>query len=316
MHYILMDLEWNQPLSHLSAQYRRHGKQLMFDLIQIGAVKLDASLRMRGSFNQFIQPGLYRKLHPRISRITGITQEDLYGAPAFAEALERFVAWCGQDFALITWGCDDISVFQQNLNYYLKDPQAMPPVYDLQRLYGEFIGTSKNRVGLAGAMAHFNIKATPEHPFHSAVDDAYYTALVFQRLPDAGKVLEHPQTPRELVPAKKGRDEQADDLRFTSLEQALASKPALQPNCPVCGRKLEIPEGYVPMSPQVWRALADCPDHGLVLVDLVLEKTVQGKPRIKRRAALSDQQNPAYITTKHLQWARKVAQLKGREASA
>ena len=312
MHYILMDLEWNQPLSHLSAQYRRYGKQLMFDMIQIGAVKLDEGKRMLGSFNQFIQPGLYRKLHPRISRITGITQEDLYGAPGFVEALERFVAWCGEDYALITWGCDDISVFQQNLNFYLEEERAMPPVYDLQRLYSAQ-DKQKNRAGLASAMKAMGISPSDEHPFHSAVDDAYYTAMIMQRLPEAEKVLEHPQAVRELVPANKGREEKADDLRFTSLKQALDSRPAQEPNCPVCGRRLSIPEGYAPFREQTWRALADCPDHGLVLVDLVLDKTSDGKPRVRRRAALSEQQNPAYVKTKHLQWAGKVSKAKLKE---
>jgi len=316
VHYILMDLEWNQPLSHLSAQYRRHGKQLMFDLIQIGAVKLDSQLRMVGSFNQFIQPGLYRKLHPRISRITGITQDDLYGAPQFKEALTRFVAWCGEEFALITWGCDDISVFQQNLNFYLKDERAMPPVYDLQRFFGVQDGNTKNRAGLSSAMKRFNIQASPEHPFHSAVDDAYYTALVFQQMEDAARVLEFPQKAREITPAKKTREEQADDLRFTTIRQALASRPAQQPNCPACGRRLTIPEGYVPLRGQNWRALVDCPDHGLVFVDLILDKNAQGKNMVRRRATLSDQQSAAYVKTKHLQWANKVAQLKSKEAYA
>ena len=98
MHYIVMDLEWNQPLSHRSPQFKRTGGKLMFDLIQIGAVKLDEQRRMVGSFNQFIAPGCYKKLHPRISRITGILQEDLYGAPGFEEAFGRFVSWCGEDF--------------------------------------------------------------------------------------------------------------------------------------------------------------------------------------------------------------------------
>jgi len=310
VHYILMDLEWNQPLSHLSAQYRKHGKQLMFDIIQIGAVKLNDQHQFIGSFNQFIQPGLYRKLHPRITRITGIHQEDLRGAPEFKAALERFVAWCGEDFALITWGCDDISVFQQNLDFYLKDQRQMPPVYDLQRLFGMRVGSdTKNRAGLQKAMKALNISSSSEHPFHSAVDDAYYTAKVFQRLENPEEVLQFPQTVRELVPAKASSKEQSDDLRFTSLKQALASRPAKEPNCPVCGRRLNVPEGYVPMRDDVWRALADCPDHGLVFVDLMLEVTRDGQRKIKRRATLSDQQNPAYIKTKHLQWAQKLARL-------
>ncbi len=307
MFYILMDLEWNQPLSHLSAQYRRHGKQLMFDIIQIGAVKLDSERRMVGSFNQFVQPGLYRKLHPRISRITGIRQEDLYDAPGFQEAFDRFSAWCGQEFALITWGSDDISVFTQNLNFYLSEEVAMPPVYDLQRLYGVQNGNSKNRAGLSNAMKAFGITTSAEHPFHSAVDDAYYTALVMQKMPEHEKVLDFAQTARELAPAvKKTREEQSDDLRFTSIQTAIQSRPAQEPNCPVCGRRLSIPEGYVPFKAEVYRALADCPDHGLVFIDLYLNKTLEGKTRVKRRASLSDQQSAAYVKTKHLQWAQKV----------
>lgn len=310
MHYILMDLEWNQPLSHLSAQYRRYGKQLMFDIIQIGAVKLDQNMRMLGSFNQFVQPELYRKLHPRISRITGILQEDLYTAPGFEDAFRRFMAWCGDDFALITWGCDDSTVFTQNLNYYLNDETQMPPVYDLQRLFGAQTGSGSNRAGLSNAMKHYGISFSAEHPFHSAVDDAYYTALVMQRMQEPEKVLEYRQTPKELVPVKKTKDEQSDDLRFTSIMTAINSKPAQQPNCPVCGKKLTVPEGYAPFRDGVWRALADCPDHGLIFVDLFLGKTLDGKSRVKRRASLSEQQSKAYVKTKHLQWAQKVAAFK------
>ena len=318
MNYIIMDLEWNQPLSHMSAQNRRYGRQLMFDMIQIGAVKLDEELRMTGSFNQYIQPGLYRKLHPRISRITSIRQADLAGAPGFSQALSRFVQWCGEDYALITWGRDDVSVFQQNLDYYLKKERSMPPVYDLQCLYSNQAehNTARNRTGLQSAMAHYHIAASAEHPFHSAVDDAYYTALVFQKMSSPQDVLDYPQKVRELIPAKTSRDEKSDDLRFTTLEQAVKSRPATQPNCPVCGKRIKIPEGYVPVRPDTWRALADCPEHGLVLVDLVLDENAQGKKQVKRRAALSDQQNPAYVRTKHLQWANKIAALERKEASA
>ncbi|HSK68430.1 MAG TPA: 3'-5' exonuclease [Candidatus Limnocylindria bacterium] len=308
MNYIVMDLEWNQPLSHNSPQFMRFRDQLMFDLIQIGAVRMDGNRRMTGSFSQVINPGCYRKLHPRISRITGIVQADLDQAPDFNEAFLRFKEWCGGDFVLMTWGCDDISVFQQNLSYYMKDEAALPPVYDLQRLYGQLADAGHNRAGLSSAMERYGIQVSDEHPFHSAVDDAYYTALVFQRMPDPQAVLSFPQTARAITPAKPRSGEKADDLRFTRIEQALASKPAAQPNCPVCGKRLTVPEGYVPMRGDVWRALADCPDHGLVLVDILMEKGPDGKARIRRRSQLSEQQNPAYVRTKHLQWAAKAAQ--------
>jgi len=315
MHYIVMDLEWNQPLSHRSAAYRRLGSQLMFEVIQIGAVKLDAGLRMRGSFNQFIAPANYKKLHPRISRITGITQDDLEGAADFSEVFARFVAWCGEDFVLTTWGCDDISVLHQNIAFFAKG-HPIPPVYDLQRLYGEIAGDTKNRFGLKNAMNALGIQPSPEHPFHSAVDDAYYTALVFQRFPDPEAILKHPQSVRAFGRVRGRQPGKTDTLRFSSLAQALLSRPAQQPNCPVCGKRANIPEGYVMMAPDRCRALADCAEHGLLMIDLTLEKDAEGGVRVKRSATVSDEQSAAYVKTKHLQWANKVAASRQKEASA
>jgi len=316
VHYIIMDLEWNQPLSHRSAQYQRFGSKLIFDIIQIGAVKLDEERRMLASFNQFIQPGCYQKLHPRISRITGITQEDLRAAPGFPGAFGRFISWCGDDFALATWGSDDISVFQQNLDFYLNDGSAVPPVYDLQRLFGDLESAGKNRAGLQSAMKRYGITASMDHPFHSAVSDAYYTALVFQRFPQASEVLKYEQKARELPPAKAQKGEKLDDLSAPSIDLALMSPQALHPNCPACGKRMTVPEGYAPMRDGTWRALADCPEHGLVFIDLVNQENAGGKNPVRRRAQICEQQNPAYVRTKHLQWEAKVASLRQKEVYA
>ncbi len=79
---------------------------------------------MRAEDDRLLQPvhhaGKLPHLHPRISRITGIMPEDLEDAPGFAEGFARFVAWCGEDFVLTTWGNDDISVLHQNIAFYVK----------------------------------------------------------------------------------------------------------------------------------------------------------------------------------------------------
>ena len=97
MQYIILDLEWNQPISYHSPAYKSVGTKLLFEMIQIGAVKVDADLNVVDSFSQLIQPQHYVRLHPRISRITHITQDDLADAPQFNEAVEAFAAWCGED---------------------------------------------------------------------------------------------------------------------------------------------------------------------------------------------------------------------------
>jgi DNA polymerase III epsilon subunit-like protein len=314
VHYIVMDFEWNQPLSRKQSAYLKVGGRLMFEMLQIGAVKLDEKRRLVGSFCRYIAPQHYIKLHPRIRRITGINQDDLTGAPGFREAVDTFLAWCGEDALLMTWGNDDVSVWQQNLNFFAPDI-AMPPVYDLQRLFvAQEGGGNLVKRGLAASMARYGILPTNDHLFHNAVDDAYYAALVFQRIPDISNIREYAATPKELGKAKS--TESCKQTAYTIRNEAayLASKRAMEAACPVSGQKITITEGHVPQrSGTTWLALADCPLHGLVLVETSFSTDEKGRRVALRNQTLSNEQNPAYVRTKHLQWAQKVRQLKEKQ---
>ena len=70
MQAIVLDLEWNQPTNFRSGGYRQSGDQLLFEMIQIGAVKLDESRQIVDTFNQLIQPTCYRRLNPHVQKIT------------------------------------------------------------------------------------------------------------------------------------------------------------------------------------------------------------------------------------------------------
>lgn len=305
-----MDLEWNQPLSYASTPFKRVGDRLMFEMIQIGAVKLDEHRRLVGSFNRFIRPTHYQKLHPRIRRITGISQDDLSIAPVFPEAIKQFLIWCGQDYVLLTWGCDDISILAQNMAFFHVE-NSLPPVYDLQLLFSRLTASGANRHSLRKAMAHFGIPAAAEHPFHSAVDDAYYTALVFQHCPTAEEVTEFPETPRLLGSSAERAPKKAAEQRVKSIQGGLRTNTARFPPCPVCGRKTQPPEGYVTQKEAgVYLALSDCKQHGLIYAELCFIKEAGGSYKMSSRVWLSDEQNPAYVRTKHLQWANKVARAK------
>ena len=310
MHYIVIDLEWNQPLSHQSSAFRRVGDRLMFEMIQIGAVKLDEQRRMKGSFSRLITPQHYMKLHPRIRRITGITQEDLADAPTFQEALDQFLDWCRDEAVLLTWGSDDISVFQQNLDFF-KSKQTLPPFYDLQSLYCAVNEGGKDRKGLSAALNFYGIAASDEHPFHNAVDDAYYTALVFQRFPEAKAVFDHPETARQLGKTRSGKREAGDEKAVKSERGYYSSAFGKLIPCPVCGKKGRVMEGYV-LQRGVRTALADCPDHGLMYAQVTFNTNDKQELIAKRRIYISDEQNPAYVVTKHLQWQQKATAQKGR----
>ena len=314
MQYIILDLEWNQPISYHSPAYKSVGGKLLFEMIQIGAVKVDENLKVMDSFSQLIQPQHYIRLHPRISRITHITQDDLSDAPLFNEAVEAFAAWCGEDYALLTWGCDDISVLNQNMTFFQCET-PLGKIYDAQQLFGEETGTPKERKGLKAAMEQLEIVPDEESmPFHNAVNDAYYTALVFAKMPNPAKVLNYPLTPRKLQHLDRAKRESTAILRVRSMRDAFKSAAALNPPCPVCGKRMEVNEGYVRQRGEQYMALADCPQHGLAFVKLAFGKNDEGKRVMTRSSSLSEEQSPPYVHTKHLQWAQKVAMQQENES--
>lgn len=307
MDYIILDLEWNQPISYNSSAYKAVGGKLLFEMIQIGAIRLNDRLEITDSFNQLIQPTHYIRLHPRIRRITGITQEDLCDAPQFAEAAESFRSWCGEDCAILTWGCDDISVFQQNLDFF-GFSASFPAMYDLQRLYGELIGDTKNRAGLKSAMEHFEIQPEEDHPFHNALNDAYYTALVFKKCPCPSDIMRFPQQARRLTHEEgRHRTERCELIRIRNVTDALQGKHAQTPPCPVCGHRFELAAGYLEKAEGIRQALCICPDHGLFTVTVKFQKGESGGKAMVRTCALTEEQNPAYVSTKVLQWQNKLA---------
>ena len=307
MNYIILDLEWNQPISYHSPAYKSVGGKLLFEMIQIGAVKVNDQMEVVDSFDQLIQPQHYIKLHPRIARITHIDQEALMDAPLFPEAIKAFAAWCGEDYALITWGPDDISVLNQNLTFFQCDTQ-LSKIYDLQKLFGDFAGQPKDRKGLKAAMEQLGINPDEENmPFHNAVYDAYYTSLVFAKMPEPEKVLNYPLSPRKLQHLDKKKRENTAILRVRSMKDALKSSAVMNPPCPICGKRMEVTEGYVLQRSDQYMGLADCPQHGLVFIKLNFGKNDEGKRIMTRSATLSEEQNKAYVHTKHLQWAQKMA---------
>ena len=307
MQYIVLDLEWNQPISYHSPAYKSVGGKLLFELIQIGAVKVDESLRVVDSFSQLIQPQHYVKLHPRIARITHISQDELADAPLFNEAVDAFAKWCGEDYILLTWGCDDISVLSQNMAFFHCET-PLSKFYDAQRLFGDVIGNAKERKGLKAAMELLEIDPDEEgKPFHNAVNDAYYTALVFAKMPCPEKVTDYPLTPRKLQHLDRAKKESIAILRVRSLRDGLKSAAAMKPPCPICGKHMEVPEGYVLQRNDQYVALADCAQHGLAFVKLSFSKNDEGKRIMTRASSLSDEQSAPYVHTKHLQWAQKIA---------
>lgn len=314
MNYIVLDLEWNQPISRHTQAFKKMGATLSCELIQIGAVKLDENKKMLGSFNSYIAPSFYKKINPRIQRITGISQDDADSSKPFPEVFQNFIAWCGDNAVFVTWGQDDMSVFARNISAFPLE-RTLAPSYDAQQLFGHMIQSGKNRPSLRKAMLHYCIPSNAEHPFHSAVDDAYYTALVMQRFENLEDILNY-QTKIKWPSEDEAslRAEHATEQKVRSISSALESAFAQNPLCPICKKETSISEGYIPTIERYhFMGLSDCKTHGLIKTKLCFVKANKSGFLASISSELSEEQHPAYVKTKHYQWAKKVSQLKEKE---
>jgi len=300
MTYIILDLEWNQPISYQSRTYREVGDKLIFEMIQIGAVRLGPDLTPAEAISIPIAPTHYLRIHPRIKRMTGLDSEKLAGAPNFRDALLQFTSWCGEDYTLLTWGCDDISVLYQNINFFHCEDIPLAPLCDIQKLFSE-VHHLRDRSGLKTAMEMTGIKAEESMAFHNALYDAWYTALVFKTLPDPSAVLNYPQKPRPLIHSRKGAREKTEGEAFDSVRDALQSETAIHPVCPRCGRVLTLDGEYIKQSADKYIAVAKCKNHGRILIRLRFRIDDDGKKILSRSTAPATGANVAYVHTKQLQ---------------
>ncbi len=306
MHYIVLDLEWNQPMTFRGGGYRAAQGKLLFEMLQIGAVRLNDRLEVCDSFNQLIQPSCYFRIHPHIKRITHISEDDIADAPLFTEAYTSFCHWCGEDSVLLTWGCDDISVFEQNIHYFGCE-QPLPRVYDAQQYFSLLIDSPKERKSLKAAMEYYQIDPSETKEFHNAVNDAYYTALVFAHMPEPDKVLNYPLKARSLVHQDRRKKTTLSVHRASRGPAAvIKTQFAQQLPCPVCGKLSALAAGYVKQGADRYAALAQCPSHGLYYGRLRFFTDDNKQRQAERVTTLIEEQNSAYVSTKLLQWQNKL----------
>ena len=111
MHYIVFDLEWNQPYALEPNMIRRSGFPFIGEVIQIGAVKLDESLQIVDQFEVYITPKFLPTMHHSVEKLTHITMEQLRReGVSFRRGCQKFLDFVGPDGILVSWGPDDIEM--------------------------------------------------------------------------------------------------------------------------------------------------------------------------------------------------------------
>jgi DNA polymerase III epsilon subunit-like protein len=183
MNYIVFDLEFNQALSPGKENKSSTPPNLTFEIIQIGAVKLDKNLAVVSNFNTLIKPEVHINLHPYIKEMTGITEEQLSTGKPFKEAYTEFMDFIESDKTILcTWGTGDMRELFRNVEYHGFNTSSIPKKYiNLQSYATKYLNYSKGlNVGLRNAVELLDIPIT--FGFHDAFNDAFYTAEIFRRI--------------------------------------------------------------------------------------------------------------------------------------
>lgn len=196
MKYIVFDLEFNAPfkIDRKTKQLKRGNTNPLCpqEIIEIGAVKVNEELDIEDTYQQFIKPKLYTKLHPKVRSKTRISSEDLEGGIGIIEAINSFREWIADpEYILCSWGLDDINELKRNCKYFNIDTRWIEGFKDIQKSSMKHLKLPMGQqLGLKNALVLLDIEIDTK--FHKALNDSVYTAKIFKAI-TANNICEEPR---------------------------------------------------------------------------------------------------------------------------
>ncbi len=277
MNYIVLDLEWNHP--KIDAKDRI--SELPFEIIEIGAVKVDAStLEVISTFSEMIKPQVYLEMNEIIHDILHIEIGDLEKKDTFDNVVTRFFDWCGEDFVFCTWGNMDLTELQRNMDYFKIKGYIDKPIKfcDLQKLFAlEYLGY-KSALSLETVIEYFNLEK--KYEFHRAISDAMYTVEILKKIDSiylnkyySIDFFHNPKTKSEEISLVYDTYSKYISCEHTSKIEALQDEDIRSFKCFKCNKEAKMRIPWFWSNPRLYCGIAECEEHGLL----------EGKIRIKKK---------------------------------
>jgi len=171
MELIVVDLEatcWN------TSRLRNH-----MEIIEIGAVRLDASLTIVDEFACFVRPVVEPKLSQFCTALTTIRQADVDGADMYPAVFTRFLEWIGAGpYRLCSWGFFDVGQFRLDCTRF---GLVFPEQFESDHLNIKQVFADRKcvrRCGMAAALDLLGLPLAGTH--HRGIDDARNIARIVQ----------------------------------------------------------------------------------------------------------------------------------------
>lgn len=275
MNYIIMDLEWNQSNTGTEKEVR----ELPFEIIEIGAIKLNKDHKMIDEFSELIKPVVYKEMHHITRKLIHLQIEELEKGRPFPEVMGQFLNWCGEDYIFCTWGPLDLTELQRNIRFYGMKPLCDRPMafLDVQKLFSIVYEDSKTRRALEYAVDFLEMEK--DIPFHRAFSDAYYTAKILAGLPDPAieklvsyDVFMTPKTRKDEIHVVFDSYAKYISREFADKTEALADREVSSTKCYLCHKNLRKKIKWFSPNGRHYYSLAYCDKHGYM----------KGKIRIRK----------------------------------
>lgn len=292
MNYIVLDLEWNQGTGGKNGQK----KEIPFEIIEIGAIKMDEHFNVIGEFNQLINPTVYTNMHKVTERLIHIQMEDLERGRPFEEVAKEFIEWCGESYQFCTWGPLDLMELQRNMQYYQMEPLSDKPFefLDVQKIFAISFEDKNERHSLEYAVDFLKIEK--DIPFHRAFSDSYYTAKVLATCPKdklvyvSYDIFSLPKNKSQEIRVAFPDYTKYISRMFRSKESIMADREIMSTKCYQCGKMAKRRIKWFTPNGKHYLCVSQCVDHGYLKAKIRIRKADNGKLYVVKTMRLIDKE--------------------------
>ena len=275
MNYIVLDLEWNQSNTGEEPEV----KEIPFEIIDIGAIKLDENRVMIDEFNQLVKPSVYQHMHKITGNLIHLQMRDLQKGQPFVEVIGDFFLWSGRNNVFCTWGPLDLYELQRNMRYYHLEPLSVRPIkfLDIQKLFSIAYEDGKSRRNLEYAIDFLKIEK--DIPFHRAFSDAYYAARILSCFDE--EVLENYSIDTFVLPRNRKEEVHVmfhDYMKYISREfpdkqKALEDREVISTKCYLCHKNIRRKIRWFSPNGKHYYSISLCPLHGYMKSKIRIRKS-------------------------------------------